>query len=331
MRRAASIAVFGAAGSVLLSSCAGSPSLLDSHGARGADITTLWWLMFWIAAAVCVIITILLIWATTRARSRPAEPDLHAAGGTSLVLWGGAIIPAILLVGVFSFVLKTMVAEAGVHDPGPITIKVIGHRWWWEFDYMKQHVDTANELHVPAGRAVTLKITSVDVIHSFWVPQIQEKTDAIPGRINTVAFQANKVGTNLGECAEYCGMQHANMDFLVVAQPPAEFQHWLRSQQKPAPVPKTALQEAGQQVFLGSACVYCHTIKGTNASGNVGPDLTHFAGRKSIGAGILPNTPGNLAGWIANSQSIKPGNAMPPMDISGNKMQALLAYMETLK
>jgi cytochrome c oxidase subunit 2 len=186
-------------------------------------------------------------------------------------------------------------------------------------------------MHIPVGQPVRLQLTSADVIHSFWVPQLGPKVDTLPGIINRTWTEASRSGTYRGECNVFCGIQHANMDFLVVADPPAKFAAWLRDQEAVPPQPTTATLYQGQQVFLGSACVYCHTIRGTNASGRIGPDLTHFGSRQSIGAGIVPNNPGYLGGWIANSQIIKPGNAMPPMNLPAKQLQQLLAYLESLK
>lgn len=316
---------------LLLGGCGGSPSTLDADGPKGVHIATLWWVMFIISVIVCVVVFALLLYAVFRPR-RPSSPSENGkVDGTALVIIGGALIPGVILIGVFGFVLYTMQVTASPARPAVLTVEIIGHRWWWEIRYPSLHIITANELHVPVGQAVTLELTSADVIHSFWVPQIQQKTDMIPGRINTTWFQVSKPGVYTGECAEFCGIEHAEMDFRVVADPPARFRQWLLLQERPAPQPVTALQLRGEQVFLGSACVYCHTIMGTNASGRIGPDLTHLDGRQSIGAGVLPNTIGNLAGWIANSQAIKPGNAMPPMALDSQDMQALLAYLETLK
>ena len=195
-----------------------------------------------------------------------------------------------------------------------------------------QNFYTANEIHIPAGQTVTLHVTTADVIHSFWVPELHGKIDLIPGQTNTVTIEADKVGTYRGQCAEFCGAQHAHMAFFVIAQSAEDFNAWLKDQSQPSVNPKVgSLEQQGQQAFLGSSCVYCHTIQGTNASGHVGPDLTHLASRKTIGSGILPNNPGNLAGWIINSQTIKPGNHMPPINLNGDQIQALLAYLTTLK
>lgn len=334
LRRPLRIALVGFAAvsmALLLGGCGGSPSTLDAAGPKGADIATLWWVLFVISVIVCVVVFALLMYAVFRRRSERTPNEDRGTDRATLVIVGGAIIPAVILVGVFGFVLYTMNVTASPSRASVLTIQVIGHRWWFEIRYPASHVTTANELHVPVGRPVTLQLTSADVIHSFWVPQIQQKTDMIPGRINSTWFQVSKAGVYRGECAEFCGIEHGLMDFEVVGDPPARFQQWLAHQAQPAPRPVTALALQGEQVFLGSACVYCHALMGTNASGRIGPDLTHLASRLTIGAGVLPNSIGNLAGWIANSQRIKPGNAMPPMALDSGDLQALLTYLETLK
>ncbi|HLU83462.1 MAG TPA: c-type cytochrome, partial [Trueperaceae bacterium] len=212
-----------------------------------------------------------------------------------------------------------------------LTIEVIGHQWWWEVRYPESGVVTANEVVIPVGETVRLELSSVDVIHSFWVPVLNGKMDLIPGQTTSLPLEASLAGEYFGFCAEFCGVQHARMNLLVVAQERSDFDAWLATQQLAAPPPNDATTLAGQQVFLGSACVYCHTVRGTNASGKLGPDLTHLASRRLLGAGALPNTRGNLAGWIVNSQTTKPGNRMPPMYLGGSELQSLLAYLETLR
>ena len=213
-----------------------------------------------------------------------------------------------------------------------LTVDVIGHRWWWEVRYPSRGIVTANDVHVPVGQPVRIVLTSVDVNHSFWVPQLTCKTDLIPGVTNSMWIQADHAGTFRGQCAEYCGVQHAQMIFYVVADPPATFQQWLATQAAPAAAqPVGSALAQGQQVFETAPCASCHTIRGTTARGTLGPDLTHFGSRVSVGAGARPNTTGNLAGWIIDSQGIKPGNLMPPMQLSPQDLQALIAYLESLK
>jgi cytochrome c oxidase subunit 2 len=321
---------------LLLAACSGSPSTLDAKGQEASRIANLAWLMFAAAAIVFVVVTVLLLVAILRAR-RPetttADADPQDRRAIVGVIIGGAVIPAIVLLALMGLSVWVENANAAP-ETTPITIEVIGHRWWWEVRYPDQGITTANEMHIPVGQRVTMKVTSADVIHSFWIPQIRSKIDMIPGQTNSFPVQADQAGSYRGECAEYCGQQHAHMAFIVVAENADDYNKWVANQQKPAPAIDPNQQPdifEGQQAFLGSSCVYCHTIQGTNASGTLGPDLTHIASRSTIGAGILPNTRGNLAGWIINSQAIKPGNLMPPMDLDSSQLQSILAYLETLQ
>jgi cytochrome c oxidase subunit 2 len=213
---------------------------------------------------------------------------------------------------------------------------VVGHQWWWEVKYPDEGnpqntVETANEIHVPVGRPVFIKMTSGDVIHSFWAPNLDGKKDLIPGHETRTWFRADTAGVYRGQCAEFCGHQHAKMSFFIVAEPRIQFEHWLESQKGEAAKPADSLTQTGERVFLSGTCAMCHAISGTGAGGHYGPDLTHLASRRTIAAGTLPNTTGNLAGWILDPQSIKPGAKMPPNQLEPAALQALLAYLESLK
>ena len=323
-----------------LSSCAvqGTPVQPSSLAPQGPDsirVANLGWWMFAIAGVVLTVVTVLLLIAIFRRRSGGPITDPTLPGDRKALTWvliGGGVVPALVLAAVMGFsisVENSNLSEATNQMP---VIEVIGHQWWWEVRYPQYGFTTANEIYIPAGQTVMFKLTTADVIHSFWVPQLHPKLDMIPGQTNTLTLKADQPGIYRGECAEFCGEQHAHMDLLVIAVPADQYTAWAAKEQQPAPNPvEGSLEKEGQQAFLGSSCVYCHTIRGTNASGNLGPDLTHLASRQTIGAGTLPNTPGNLAGWIINSQSVKPGNRMPPMDLSPDQLQALLAYLKTLK
>ena len=212
-----------------------------------------------------------------------------------------------------------------------LEIQVTGHQWWWQVRYPDAQVTTANEIHIPIGQPVEIRATSTDVLHSLWIPQLSGKLDLMPDRQASMVIQASQPGIFRGECAEFCGVQHAHMNLIVVADSAEQFTQWLGGQQTVPPAPTDPNLRKGQQAFLGSACVYCHAIRGTNASGTLGPDLTHLASRQTIGAGMLPNSRGNLAGWIVDAQGIKPGNRMPPMQLEGDQPQAILDYLESLK
>ncbi len=246
------------------------------------------------------------------------------------VIGGGIIFPAIVIALTYGLTLAAMRAQASA-GPGELVIEVIGHQWWWEVRYPNDQIITANEIRIPAGQPVTLRLTSNDVIHSFWVPELNGKLDLNPQQTNTLVIEADQPGEYRGQCAEFCGVQHAKMALLVIAEAPAAFQAWVSAQQQDAPIPADEQAEYGQQVLLGSACVYCHTIRGTNATGVLGPDLTHLASRRMLAAATIPNTRGHLAGWLIDPQSIKPGNKMPPTDLAADELQAILVYLESLE
>jgi cytochrome c oxidase subunit 2 len=224
---------------------------------------------------------------------------------------------------------------ADLANKNGLNVEITGHQWWWEVRY--QDVDasniftTANEIHIPVGVPVTFSLRATDVIHSFWVPNLAGKKDLIPGKINTIWLQADKPGVYRGQCAEYCGLQHARMALWVVAEPQEQFNAWRQSQTQTSVPPTGDSQKRGQQVFLSSTCVMCHAINGTPAGSNIGPNLTHIASRNMIGAATLSNTREHLAQWIKDSQSVKPGNRMPQNNLSDADLQALLDYLQTLK
>jgi cytochrome c oxidase subunit 2 len=212
---------------------------------------------------------------------------------------------------------------------------VRGYQWWWEVTYGDAQparvFTTANEIHVPVGRRVSIELAAADVIHSFWVPNLAGKQDLISGRDNQIAFTADRAGIYRGQCAEFCGLQHAHMGLLVVAQSPDEFDVWRNAQLASATAPGDAEQQGGERVVTGKACAACHTIRGTAAAGTLGPDLTHLASRSYIAAGVLPMTRGSLAAWIADPQTIKPGNNMPMVPLTADELRAASAYLASLK
>jgi cytochrome c oxidase subunit 2 len=323
----------------LLWGCSGMQSALDPAGPQAALISHLWWLMFAVCAAVFLLVIGFLLYAVfhrRRSASDAADPAEPYDGRRMTMAVGGAVAAT---VGIL-FVLLVVSVSAGrglssLSSPDALRIEVIGHQWWWEVHYVdpvpSQRVVTANEIHIPVGRPVVLKLTSRDVIHSFWVPNLHGKRDLIPGHDTTIWLQADKSGVFRGQCAEFCGHQHALMAVLIVAEPPEQFAAWLEQQRQPAAQPADDRQRRGQEVFLASPCIMCHTIQGTPAGGRVAPDLTHLASRRTIAAGTSPNTPGHLAGWIIDPQNIKPGNKMPPTGLASDDLQALLAYLQSLK
>lgn len=325
-------AVLASALALTDAACSGPGTTTGAAGPGAHRISLLSVGMFAIAAFVFLLVISFLAYGLFHRRREASneEPNLEDHGGTRMVLLGGIAFPIVVLIILFVVTLIALEAQAR-EDTGShvFTVDVIAHRWWWEFQYPDQGIDTANEVHIPTGQPVLMQVTSDDVIHSFWVPRLQRKVDAVPGRTNDVTLQANADGTYLGECSEYCGLQHAHMHFDVVAESSDAFNTWVAGQQAAAPEPTgDALQ--GQQVFLGSSCVYCHSITGTNASGTVGPNLTHVASRTTLAAGTIPNTPAELAAWIENPQSIKPGTQMPGTQLTPAQLRQLVAYLETL-
>jgi cytochrome c oxidase subunit II len=329
-RRAATAALIGA--TTLACGC-GPQSPLDPKSDQARDIASLWWWMLAIASVVFLGAVALLL-AAWVFRAREGIPFFEAGRRftTGLVVVFGIVIPLFILVGVF--IVANFVVLKSTDAPGATTslkIDVTGHQWFWEVRYPGTTAVTANEIHIPARTRVTIVARTDDVIHSFWIPQLNRKIDTIPGHPNRLLLYADAPGRYRGQCAEYCGLQHAKMAFLVIAEPPDSFAHWLARQRDTALTPTDELTQRGQEVFLGSTCPMCHAISGTPAGSRVGPDLTHLASRRTIAAGTLPNTRGNLAGWIVNPQSIKPGTKMPANQLEPADLQALLAYLETLK
>jgi cytochrome c oxidase subunit 2 len=331
---------------VVLASCSGhDQSALDPAGPQAGKIATLWWGFFYLLSAIFAAVMGATLWTLTR-RHRDAA-DKEQVGGEHLppdatesklkrAVSSATVISVILL---FALLIASVVTGKATVDLGKqgnlLKIEVTGNQWWWQFRYLSddpsQTLITANEIHIPVGRTVLITGMSNDVIHSFWVPNLHGKRDLIPSRVNTEYIQADKPGVYRGQCAEFCGLQHAHMSFYVVAEPPEEFAAWAQAQLQPAATPSDPTLLHGEQSFLNYECVYCHQIRGTTAAGQNGPDLTHFGSRRSIAAGTLPNTKGNLGGWIVNPQSIKPGNHMATIAVHPDDLQPLIEYLESLK
>lgn len=337
----------------LLTGCAGAQerqSALNPSGAAAQRIDSHFQTMLWIGVAVWVIVMVITAVALVR-RRRSGD----GRRGPLFVAIAGALIPAVIITGVMAQSVWVLQRNDPGQETADTTIAVTGHQYWWEVKYPEQGVVTANEIHIPTGQRVALELTASDVVHSVWVPELAGKTDMTPGRTATMWLTADEPGTYWGQCAEYCGMQHALMRFVVVAHEPAEFDAWIQAQAQPAADPPTGLAAGvdparapydpaltpaeqneelvaqGREVFMSSSCVYCHTIAGTEAQGRDAPDLTHLASRETLAAGVLPNNPGNLGAWVVDPQAIKPGNEMPGTDLEGPELQALLAYLESLE
>jgi cytochrome c oxidase subunit 2 len=307
----------------------------DAAGPAAEQIRDLFWAMTALGGVIFVIFCLALAYALARRRraADPATPERDRRGARAIVLLG-AVIPGLILVALFIWTIATLDALDPRSRRPDLVVDVVGKMWWWEVRYRDPEPGrgfvTANEIHVPVGRRVELRLTSTDVIHSFWVPALQGKTDLIPGRENVTWIEASRPGVYGGQCAEYCGLQHATMGLLVVAQPPEEYEAWAARQRRSAGEPRDSMTRLGRDAFLGSACALCHAVRGTRAGGNAGPDLTHVASRRTLAAGLLPNSPGHLGGWIANPQALKPGSRMPRVPMSPEQFRRIHHYLQTL-
>ncbi len=316
--------------SASIGSCAGSPSVLSPASPEATSIANLFWGVFAIAIGIFVITEALLIIALVRFRDRPGAGEPNQVHGNIRLETAWTLAPAVILAGVFVATISTMTTLAQ-QQPGALPVKVIGHQWWWEIQYPTLGITTASDLHVPVGQPIEVELVSADVIHSFWVPELSGKTDVIPGHTNSNRFTADRPGTYRGMCAEYCGIQHANMGFFVIAEPRDQFEEWVRRMQSPAQVPTAGQAARGAQAVLTGICVGCHTIEGTQARGKLGPDLTHFGSRRSIAALTLEHTPENLATWLSDPQAVKPGNLMRIPTLSQETIQDMVVFLESLK
>jgi cytochrome c oxidase subunit 2 len=279
--------------------------------------------MFVGATVIFAVVCLLLTMALLRARGSTEVDRTSSPRATRFVVIAGGIAPLVVLVALFVLILRTIPATSAPHGHADMTVHVTGRQWWWDIRYDGTRVRTANELHIPVGEDVKVIATTADVIHSLWVPRLNRKIDTIPGKQNAVLFRADHPGSFRGTCAEFCGVQHAKMGLLVVAEPRARFAAWLRRQEQPAKKELPLFQSLG--------CGGCHTIRGTSANGKVGPDLTHLASRATLAAATLPNTLDALGSWIANPQAEKPGAKMPQIPMSQSQFGRLLAYLETLR
>lgn len=278
---------------------------------------------------IFVVVVALLLFVVWRYRDRPGRGEprpIHGHLGLEFV-W--TLIPVVIVI---SIAVPTIATVFRTNAPPParaLRVEVVGRQWWWEIRYPELGVVTANELHLPVGRPVTLALTSGDVIHSFWVPQLGGKRDLIPGKVNHLTLTIERPGQYPGQCAEFCGISHANMRLWVVAEMPLAFEAWAARQKAP-PAEPTGQAAEGREAFLAAGCVACHTVRGV-AFGVLGPDLTHFGSRRTLAAGLLPNTPGQLARWLADPPAVKPGSRMPKLPLTEGQVVALVAYLGSLK
>ena len=319
---------------LVLTGCNEQQDALAPRSHASSDIASLFWWMMGIAWGGLALVVLLMAFAYRKAHRRPGHGEKEGEQlGFRVVIGAGIVVPIALIATLFVigdiFVIQT--TQAPAKDATRLTVVVTGHQWWWEVRYPGTGAVTANEIHIPVRTPVRVEVKTADVIHSFWVPRLNRTIDAIPGRRNAIELYADAVGRYRGQCDEFCGLQHAHMSFYVYADPPAAFRRWLAAQSKPARAPAGGLAARGKQLFLSSSCANCHAIRGTSASGYVGPDLTHLATRSTIASLTMPNTRGDLARWIVDSQAVKPGNQMPDMQLPAGKVKALVAYLEGLR
>jgi cytochrome c oxidase subunit 2 len=315
-------------------------SYLSAHGGRAYPINSLLWALTAVSLVVVVMSIVLVLGGTFFTGRRPGTllpGNIAVEQGRSGMPWIiiGVGVSALTLFGASVWTVVTLAAVAAPRArTADLTIDITGHQWWWEAMYEDKsparQIHTANEIHIPVGKVIAFKLRSADVIHSFWVPALNGKTDTIPGQTNETWLSASNAGVYRGQCTEYCGRQHAHMGFLVVADDPETFKVWQDHALQPAAPPRDPQQQADADTFVRK-CGACHTVAGTRAGGVLGPDLSHLMGRQMIAAATLPNTVGNLSGWIADPQHIKPGAYMPRLDISGPELVQVRRFLETLQ
>lgn len=349
----------------LLQAAAVAPqSALEPAGPGAGEIAWLWNLMLALGSAITIAVIALLLYSLLRRRrpdelppeaDRPPDPrgeyaNVETGGrgredagrprseqlGARWMVGGGIVFPGVVLTVLFIFSLDALGSTAPrPGDRSDLTVRVAGRQWWWRVTYLDSAsspiVTSANEIHIPVGRRVRVLLEADDVIHSFWVPGLQGKTDMIPGRTNVTWLEADGPGIWRGQCAEFCGTQHAKMALVVVAESAEDFARWLERERAPASEPADSALRAGRDAFLASGCVLCHAVRGTPARAAVGPDLTHVASRRTLAAGELPNTTGNLYGWLANPQALKPGSHMPAVEMTPSELHAIARYIGSLR
>jgi cytochrome c oxidase subunit II len=322
---------------LMLGGCGGWQSALDVHGESAMTLKQLIVLIVAVCSIVWALVMVALIFALARKRPRREPPvEINPATERRMTVTVSAAVAATVMIitafTVLSFFTTRALSVAGADD---LTIKVRGLQWWWGVEYFgdapDQRFETANEIHIPVGRKVRLQLEGLDVIHSFWVPSLAGKQDLIPGRPNELTLRAERPGVYRGQCAEFCGLQHAHMSFFVIAEEQGAFDQWARLQRQGAVAASDAEANAGREAFMSRQCAACHTVRGTSAGGKTGPDLTHVGGRTTIAAGLLPTTRGSLAAWIADPQTLKPGNNMPLVPLSPEELRAISAWLASLK
>lgn len=322
----------------LVAACGGAERFpqtsLDPRSDLAEAIDRLWNLTLYLGVGVSAATFLILAFILFKFRYRPESPQPKQVHGNTTLEIAWTLIPAVLISIIAVPTVQTIFFTYREPPEDALTIDVRGFQWWWEFRYVNEAGDTvrtANEVHVPVGRTVHLRMTSADVLHSFWIPQMGGKRDVIPGRVTDIVFTPLEAGVYLGQCAEFCGQSHALMKMRLIAHEPQDFQRWLANEAQPAVVPADSAIALGEQLVTGGVCAGCHTVRGTTAQfGRTAPDLTHLARRSTIAAGVLDNNAENLMRWVGNAPSVKPGALMPEMPFSEQELQYIVAYLQTL-
>ncbi len=345
LRRAGTLAAF--AGMLALAGCRTAESTFNWRGPAAHRIANLSWDMTILFVVITIVMWGLFAFAFYRRHGTLAEHEpVEASGGELWIAIGGLAVPLLILTVLFVAGLSLLQAfpihgmpnglsQAQMAQAMKPEIRITGHQWWWTIDYLNDDPSkaftTANELHLPTGRPINIEVGTSDVMHSFWIPALHGKVDLIPGQANYIRLLASQTGTYTGQCAEYCGAEHARMRLLAVVQTPSEYEAWLEDQRKPGNAPTTPDAQAGEKVFTTAACALCHTVRGTMAHGSVAPDLTHLASRQMLASDIYPNNTSFLEAWITNAQSLKPACLMPDLpNFSGQQLRDLVAYLQQL-
>jgi cytochrome c oxidase subunit II len=319
---------------MLLAGCGSKQSTLDPVSGPAREIEHLWWVMMtgaWIVFGGTAAFLV-LGWLRRRRTGWPFVGEREGLN-VGLVVGFGLVVPLVVLSILFVFANVHVLNATSAPRPGStdLTVEVVGRQWFWEARYPGTDAVTANEIHIPVRTRVEVIARTDDVIHSFWVPRLNRKIDMIPGRSNRLLLYADEPGVYRGQCSEFCGLQHAHMAFLVYADPPEEFRSWLAAVGSTRRPPGTDAARRGEEVFLSSACAGCHTIRGTEAVGAIGPDLTHVGSRQTLAALTIPNRPEELADWLRDPQHVKPGNKMPALGLTDTEIDALVSYLDGLK
>jgi cytochrome c oxidase subunit II len=321
---------------LLLAGCGGQQSILSPGGPGARAVESLWWFALGSTGVLALLVILGLLHAVRRARR---APEAREGGGVArseerFILLAGGAFPTLFLVVFLAVSVRTGSVVSAPPEEPVLNLEVVGHQYWWEVRYPDLGITTANEIHIPAGGPVEVRVTAADVIHSFWVPQISAgKVDMIPGRTNRIWLQADEPGVHRGQCTEFCGVQHALMSLLVVVSSPEDFEGWVAARREPRASPQDSLSMLGHTVFVREGCGACHALEGVSrpqAVGSPGPDLTDLGQRRTLGALTLTNDPQHLADWIRNPHRFKPGVRMPAFPLEEGEMEALVTYLGQL-